>query len=342
MGELIRYEKPRTFYLTYGTILLFVLLGYIVRSAKYEFGPELQIRLSIVSIGLIVVFWESLRIINNYLNRVMPFERGTASRVIVQLLSGALVGLLIRYFIYRFGEPYLPFKLDELFAAATWVIYVFVPCSVNLGFFTMHLFDRWKRSLILAEKLEREKTQVQFDNLKNQLNPHFLFNALTSLNSLIFTDQKLASEFLQQLSKVFRYVLQSREKTTVSLQVELTFIRHYIDLLKTRFSGSLLISVDVDNNELESEIVPVTLQVLIENAIKHNVIDEARPLYIKIKAKGGYVEVRNNLQPRKRVEESNKQGLENLSGLYGFLTPMPFVIESDEGEFVVKVPLIAH
>ncbi len=340
MFEVIRYERRSNLLLTYGTIILFVVLGYLVRSAKYEFGPELQIKLSYVSFVLITLFWEGLRIINNYLNRVMPFESGMASRVIVQLLLGAVVGLLIRYFIYRFGEPYLPFELDELFAAATWVIYAFLPCLVNLGFFTVHLFDRWKKSLVLAEKLEREKTQVQFDNLKNQLNPHFLFNALTSLNSLIFTDPKLASDFLQQLSKVFRYVLQSREKTTVSVAVELNFIGHYVDLLKTRFCNSLFITFDIDDGELENGIVPVTLQILIENAIKHNVIDESKPLYITVTVKDGYVEVGNNVQRRKRVEESNRQGLENLKGLYGFLTQTPLLIVENDQTFLVKVPLI--
>lgn len=342
MLEAIRYERLRTFLITYGTIALFVVLGYVVRSAKYEFGPELQIQLTLVSLVLIVVFWESLRIINNYLNRVMPFESGVVSRVIIQLLFGALVGLMIRYFIYRFGEPYLPFKLDALFTAATWVIYVFLPCSVNLGFFTVHLFDRWKKSLILTEKLEREKKQVQFDNLKNQLNPHFLFNALTSLNSLIFTDQKLASEFLQQLSKVFRYVLQNREKTTVSLAVELNFIAHYVDLLKTRFSASLFVKFDIDERELENGIVPVTLQILIENAVKHNIIDDAKPLSITVTARGGYVSVGNNLQPRKRVEESNRQGLENLKGLYQYITAAPVIIEEDAEQFTVRIPLVNH
>lgn len=342
MLEVIRYDKQRYFFITYSAIALLVMLGFVVRSAKYEFGPEFQMHLSYVSAVLIIVFWESLRIINNYLNRAMPFERGTASRVIVQLLLGIVVGLLIRYIIYRFGEPYLPFKLDELFAAATWVIYVFVPCSVNLGFFTVHLFHRWKRSLLLAEKLEREKTQVQFDNLKNQLNPHFLFNALTSLNSLIFADPKLASDFVQQLSKVFRYVLQNREKTTVSLAVELNFIRHYVDLLQTRFINSLFITFVIDDRELENKIVPVTLQILIENAIKHNMIDEAKPLYITITAEDGYVVVENNVQHRKRVEESNRQGLENLKGLYGFLTTLPLMIIESDRNFVVKVPLLSH
>src|SRR5262249_11801226 len=156
--------------------------------------------------------------------------------------------------------------------------------------------------LVVAERLEKEKSQVQFDNLKNQLNPHFLFNALTSLNSLIFENQSLASEFLQQLSKVYRYVLQNKEKNFVTLQTELDFIQHYVSLLHTRFGPALFIEVEVAAPMREMALVPVTLQILIENALKHNIVDPKRPLKIDIVTMGDYLVVSNNLQVRKRVE----------------------------------------
>jgi LytS/YehU family sensor histidine kinase len=215
-----------------------------------------------------------------------------------------------------------------------------IPTIVNLGFFTVYFIERWKDSLLVTERLEKEKSQVQFDNLKNQLNPHFLFNALTSLNSLIHENPDLASEFLQQLSKVYRYVLQNKDKTTVSLETELNFIQHYVQLLGTRFTKSLLISFDIDERSKELSIVPVTLQILIENAIKHNIVDDTRPLKICISTIDGYLHVKNNLQLKKRVEESNKQGLENLRTLYRYLTVAPLEQYCTAEEFVVKIPLI--
>jgi LytS/YehU family sensor histidine kinase len=199
---------------------------------------------------------------------------------------------------------------------------------------------RWKDSLIRAERLEKEKSQVQFDNLKNQLNPHFLFNALTSLNSLIFENQKLASEFVQQLSKVYRYVLQNKHKNFVLVSTELDFISHYVNLLETRFQGALSIRFQISEEAKESAIVPVTLQILIENAIKHNVVDRDRKLTIDIVTVGDYLVVSNNLQVRKTVESSNKQGLENLKSLYKFLTDKPVMVEPTEDRFFVKVPLL--
>lgn len=260
--------------------------------------------------------------------------------MLIQISCGVGIGLTIRFVVYFFGEPALPFKLDSLFLAATWAIYMIVPTAINLGFITSYFIDRWKDSLVLAERLEKEKSQVQFDNLKNQLNPHFLFNALTSLNSLIFEDQKLASQFLQQLSKIYRYVLLNNDKNFVTLQTELDFIQNYISLLETRFKDAIHFKIDIRDDARGQAIVPVTLQILIENALKHNVVDKVKPLTIEITSIGDYLVVSNNLQLRKRVETSNKLGLENLRSLYSFLSDKPVLIEPTTDRFYVKVPLI--
>jgi LytS/YehU family sensor histidine kinase len=251
-----------------------------------------------------------------------------------------MIGATLRFVIYYFGEPYLPFKLDELFVAVTWFLYIFFPTAINLGFFATYFLERWKDSIVKAERLQKEKAQVQFDNLKTQLNPHFLFNALTSLNSLIFEDQALASRFLQQLSKVYRYVLQHKDKTTVTLETELSFIDHYVSLLRTRFKDSLRILFLVEEADKGLNIVPVTLQILIENALKHNVVDQNKPLTITIRTFDHSLEVRNNVQLKRRVEESNKLGLEKLRGVYGYLTTRPVIIEDDGNSFSVKIPLL--
>jgi two-component system, LytTR family, sensor kinase len=259
---------------------------------------------------------------------------------LVQLVLGGVLGLTIRFLVYVWGEPYVPFHLDALFVATTWALYVMIPSGVNLGFFTLYFIERWRDSIIKAERLEKEKSQVQFDNLKNQLNPHFLFNALTSLNSLIFENQQLASEFLQQLSKVYRYVLQNKNRNFVLLGIELDFISNYVMLLETRFSGALKINFQINEAAREKAIVPVTLQILIENAIKHNIVDRDKKLVIDVMTVGDYLVVTNNLQVRSRVENSNKQGLDNLKSLYKFLTDRPVIVEPTDDRFYVKVPLI--
>jgi hypothetical protein len=338
---MLGYKNLNQFLRAYFIIISVAIIGFFVRLVKFnEFTADAQVKIFIVSLVLAIVFWESLRIVNYWLNRIYPFEHNLTGRIVIQLLIGSAIGVLVRLLIYQFGEPYLPFKLDELFVAATWALYATLPIGVNLGFFTVYFIDRWKDSLIKTERLEKEKSQVQFDNLKNQLNPHFLFNALTSLNSLIFDNQELASQFLQQLSKVYRYVLQNKDRNFVLLSTELDFIAHYVQLLETRFQGALNIKFEVTEESKEKAIVPVTLQILIENAIKHNIVDKDKKLLIEIFTVGDYLIVSNNLQTRKTVETSNKLGLENLKSLYKFLTDKPVLIEPTGDRFYVKVPLI--
>jgi two-component system LytT family sensor kinase len=335
------YKSKKEFAQFYGGILAMSIIAFLVRLAKFsQFDFHFQVTLFIVSFFLISLVWELLRQINITLNKKYPFERSLTNRIIIQLLLGALVGTFIRSLIYFFGEPLLPFKLDELFMAATWVLYIVATVGINLGFFTAYFIGRWKDSLVLAERLEKEKSAVQFDNLKNQLNPHFLFNALTSLNSLIFENPALASQFLQQLSKVYRYVLQNKDKNFVSLQTEYDFIKNYISLLETRFQDAVSIEVSIQDEIRERALVPVTLQILIENALKHNITDRDKPLKIEIFTTGDYLIVSNNLQLRKLVDTSNKQGLENLKSLYSFLTEKPVIIEHTDTRFAVKIPLL--
>lgn len=335
-------SKPgaRQYLRDYSVILTISLVGYAVRYASGKFDNEFNFILFVTSLALIGATWEFLNVVNARLNRILPFEHGIAKRIVAQLVIGALFGLFIRFLIYKLGEPYLPVPLDTLFLASTWFLYMLVTSSVNAFFFVDYFIQQWKAYLIKSERLEKEKSQIQFDNLKNHLNPHFLFNALTSLNGLIFEDQRLASDFLQQLSKVYRYVLQHGDRNFVTLKTELDFIHNYIQLLETRFRGSLKINLDIAAHAQEQAIVPVTLQVLIENAIKHNIVDKDRPLTIDLVTIGDYLVVGNNLQERKSVESSNKKGLERLRSLYGFLTERPVIVEKTDDRFNVKVPLI--
>lgn len=211
---------------------------------------------------------------------------------------------------------------------------------INLIYFGTIYFNEWKENLVRTAILQHEKAQVKYDSLKNQLNPHFLFNALTSLNSLIFENQQLASDFLQQLSKVYRYTLQNKEKECVTLKTECEFISNYISLFKTRFQNSIQFKIDIAEEAEEKGIVPVTLQMLIENAAKHNIISDAAPLMISITADTDYLRVENSVNKKSQVETSNKQGLVNLKTLYQYLSDKPIEIIETEKLFTVKIPLI--
>jgi sensor histidine kinase YesM len=191
-----------------------------------------------------------------------------------------------------------------------------------------------------AQMLEKEKALVMYENLKQQLNPHFLFNSLTSLNSLIEAEPKAASEFLDSLSKTYRYILKSRDHETVPLIDEIRFAENYIKLQQTRFEKGFEVSINIPEELYHRKIVPVTLQNLVENAIKHNIIDEETPLIVNIFAESDLLIVQNNLQKKKFVETSNKQGLANMESLYHYLSNRPLEIIETEQFFTVKIPLL--
>jgi two-component system LytT family sensor kinase len=334
-------REKRRLLRTYSILLFIVVLGFIVRLYLLpELSLFLHLMMALTSVVLLTFLWESFYGINKLLNRLLPYERSMSVRIVVQMLLGIAVAMLVRLLLQVFGEPYMPFQIQGFFQLSTYALYAFGAVALNLGFIAHYFIGRWKASIRLAERLEREKTQVQFDNLKNQLNPHFLFNALSSLNSLIYEDQALASQFLQQLSKVYRYLLQHQASGQVSLATELDFIANYTNLLQTRFGEGLRFNFDIRKDDLERGVVPVSLQVLIENAIKHNVLNKASPLTITIETGAGYLCVCNNLQPKNIIDSSNRQGLQNLRSLYAYLSAEPMKVEETSTRFTVKLPLL--
>jgi ligand-binding sensor domain-containing protein len=191
-----------------------------------------------------------------------------------------------------------------------------------------------------AQQLEKEKTIVMYDSLKQQLNPHFLFNSLTSLSGLIATNQEMAGEFLEQMSGIYRYILKNGDNETVALKDEIDFVQLYIDLQQTRFKKGLEVHINVPDEYLYFKIAPVTLQNLVENALKHNIIDAGSPLVIDIFIEDDYLVVKNNLQLKSSVETSNKKGLAQFITLYSYLSSQPVRVIETGKEFLVKIPLI--
>lgn len=188
--------------------------------------------------------------------------------------------------------------------------------------------------------LQEENIISQFETLKSQVNPHFLFNSLNVLSSLIFVDPNKAAKFVRQLSKVYRYVLEYKDKNTISLKDELPFIESYIFLLKTRFDKNLTIDLNIGNEHYQKKIAPMVIQLLVENAIKHNIISTQKPLSIEIFIKGEYLVISNNLQVKSSREISSKTGLDNIRKRYEYLTNMKVVIEDNSDYFRVKIPLL--
>ena len=191
-----------------------------------------------------------------------------------------------------------------------------------------------------AESLEKEKTMIQYESLKQQLNPHFLFNSLTSLRSLIKTDSKTAAWFLDGLSKVYRYVLRSADQELVRVSEEVAFVTTFAELQKVRFGEGFQVNFSIADAAAEKQIAPVVLQNLLENAIKHNTTSIDSPLVIDIFDAEDYLHVRNNLQRYRIVETSNQQGLQSLRKLYGLYTEKAVLVSETEQCFTVSIPLL--
>ena len=197
----------------------------------------------------------------------------------------------------------------------------------------------WKRSAVAAEQYQKESMTATFESLKNQVNPHFLFNSLNALTNLVYEDQDKAARFIKQLSEVYRYVLDTRDREVVSLEEELKFLESYIYLQKIRFGEKLHITNRFAN--IPALGAPLSLQMLMENAIKHNEISAEKPLHISLYSESRHIVVENTLQPRTTSgEHSSGVGLQNITKRYQFLSDVPVLVEKSESSFSVKLPLI--
>ncbi|HMQ01189.1 MAG TPA: histidine kinase, partial [Cyclobacteriaceae bacterium] len=200
-------------------------------------------------------------------------------------------------------------------------------------------FKAWRELAINAEKLKRESLASKYESLKSQVNPHFLFNSLNALSNLVYEDQDMAVKFIKQLSEVYRYVLDTRTKELVTLQEELEFLNAYLFLQNIRFGSNLKINNRLKNSE--NFVPPLVLQLLIENAIKHNIISSEQPLEIELLVEGDFLIVSNNLQKRDVMrEESSGFGLDSIKQRYEYLSGKQVEVIEQDGKYMVKLPLI--
>jgi hypothetical protein len=197
----------------------------------------------------------------------------------------------------------------------------------------------WQASLKREQNLREEKLIFQNETLKNQVNPHFLFNSLNTLSALVSTQPDVAEEFIHRLSSIYRYILENSSKDRVLLGVELSFIKDYFFLHKIRDDGKIQLEIQVEDYD-NSEILPVSLQILVENAIKHNKATRESPLKILIYIENKHVVVKNNLQKMAQQLSSTQIGLKNLAQRINLVTKKTLIIEETPKEFIVKIPLL--
>ncbi len=256
-----------------------------------------------------------------------------ASMVNVVIVS--TVSLFILYFFL--GKPLdLNFTHWKLLTAFGFRVNLFLNCINAIVFF----MNRLKKTQLEAEQLKKQNIEAQFEALRNQINPHFLFNCFNVLSTLVHKDAEASSKFIAQLSNVYRYLLYNQEKKIVTLKEELAFLDSYTYLLRTRFNDNLIIESKISDGLKQVMVAPASLQMLIENAIKHNVASKKAPLNIILQTEGDYIKVSNSLQKKEIEEESTKIGLNNIVSRYKLLSDKPVKIEKTDTLFIVKLPIL--
>jgi LytS/YehU family sensor histidine kinase len=190
------------------------------------------------------------------------------------------------------------------------------------------------------EKYKTESAAAQLQNLKNQLNPHFLFNNLSVLTSLVYKNQDKAAHFINELAKVYRYVLDSKNTELVPLQEELDFINHYIYLQKIRFEDSVVFEINIEENKKSAYLLPMCLQMLVENTIQHNETSQANPLKVLIYTNNNTLVIENQIKSRSNVVDSSKTGLKNIELRYSYFTDEKVTVYNNGAIFKVILPLI--
>jgi len=266
-----------------------------------------------------------------------PWKRIAVTLGIVIIVS-TLITILINYvFIVIILEvsftQYLETTLNLMLLQIVIIVFIFTIIT-GIQFFRM-----WKEGLLRQESLQRKALELKLEAMKNQVNPHFLFNSLNTLSTLVHKDPDMAVNLISQMSDIYRYVLEQKDNKVVEWRVEKQFVENYISLQQIRFANNIRMRIDTGENK-DFYVVPLSVQMLVENAIKHNVISSDEPLFIQIYVKGNFLVVKNNLQVKSSLKKSVSIGLENIKIQYEILDNRKVEVLKEEGEFTVKLPLI--
>ena len=277
------------------------------------------------------------------ISKLFPWKEGPLRTLIFSFSTGIIISMIVIVyvnFLWRNWRSNEYISLAVLYDKYFYVMIteLLITIIIALIHYVANFFTEWKKLLLQEEQFKREALSLQFDALKNQVNPHFLFNSLNVLTSLVETDPPLAVRFIKQLSEVYRYVLEHKDKELIELTTELQFVNAFVYLQKIRFDSNLVVDISLGNTN--GRIIPLSLQMLVENAIKHNVISTEKPLHIAITSEYGYLVVTNNLQKKKVIQDTGNIGLKNIRERYAYFSKLAVIIDETNNVFTVKLPII--
>ncbi|MDE3740788.1 2TM domain-containing protein [Maribacter polysaccharolyticus] len=328
------------------SILITVAIVVVTRIIKWNVPFDWNEQLEYGAINFLFAF--TLTLVNayfsTYISKKFSWEAqaqkrlwfGALGSIFLTVLAFGLLRLLLSVVFY--GKT-----LGEFFEGEKAVYYIValgIALIISLFFHAFYFYRALQENKVKEQKIIAGTASAKFDALKNQLDPHFLFNSLNVLTSLIEEDPKQAQKFTTSLSKVYRYVLEQKNKDLVSVDEEYQFAKTYVKLLKMRFEDSIHFEIPNHSNNPEAKIIPLSLQLLLENAVKHNVVTSLKPLHIKVYEKAGMLVVENNLQEKQVVKKRSGVGLYNIQQRYGILTDRKVEITKSSSEFKVLLPML--
>jgi len=325
----------------YAILLPFLTLAGFLNTLLY-YRPWEKDLITYLKFGLVTAtMWNLMWVGNDWtahqVSKWISWKDEPMKRFVVGVVTMLIFTFLAVWFVA--GLYYVVLGLDitgdiRSFLVSSLVITV----VISLFMHSRSFLYSWKATAVTAEQLQKETIKSQYESLRSQVNPHFLFNSLNALTNLVYEDQDKAAKFIKQLSDVYRYVLETRDKELVPLDEELKFLNSYLFLQQIRFGNKLKVDINLAG---DLKVAPLVLQMLIENAIKHNVISEENPLTIRLFRENGWLVVENNRQHKRTLpEESTGVGLSNIRSRYTYFSDKPVVVFSDEARFIVKLPVI--
>lgn len=326
-------------------ILIFIVLMVIayLNGWRYDSFSELARQFTINQIYSVVLFMINGYIIDFFVDKYQKdfFKGGNFLQAILASLGATIFAIgFIRLFIHTVmdGQPLSTFF--ESVTPSNYLVALLITVVMLTIYYTFYYYKSTRDRQVKEQKRIAGSAAASFDALKNQLDPHFLFNSLNVLTSLIEENPRAATKFTTSLSKVYRYVLEQKNKDLVSLQEELDFAQLYISLLKMRFEDAIEYNPPAVVQNPEAKVVPLSLQLLLENAVKHNMVTSSKKLVITIYEQDGALVVKNNIQPKQVVKKSSGVGLQNIKQRYQLLTDRPVIISKLNNEFIVAIPLL--
>jgi two-component system, LytTR family, sensor kinase len=324
---------------------LYTYINTVFCKVYYYFNISIEWYFAFATIlAITFLILESNRLIEPFIRKLVNVEKSNIRFLISLFLLGSILSTVVAVGVvmlvgmwihpYSLQQNLTPIKLNLIYA---WLVNLLFHLVNTIIFY----FQEYKTTRLEAEELKRISAQAELQLVKSQINPHFLFNNLNVLSALVMKDNAEANRFIEEFSKVYRYILGNHDKELVQLKTELDYIKPYIFLLEKRFGEGLNITVDIPARYNDYFIIPASLQMLVENAVKHNIVNKNKPLHINICANGNNsIVVSNNLQVKQLVERSTELGLQNIVKRYHLVSNKKVLIDKNGPLFSVTLPLL--